>query len=476
MQQNPSSASLRAAAILIGGLGFWMAAAPSSNAADDPPPRLTVTTDPAILREQLKRATEEKDTPAALEIQRRLLAANPADADALAALARAQIEAEDYPRARATVEALLKSANGQATPTAKTLAGDLAAAENRPDEALQAWNDALRASYANTDRIGLLSKIAALHEKQVHWAQAADAWTELAKLENTAHRYTGLAVCLINAGRPAESVRAMMTANSLDATDAAVKKELPFYEWLSGQLPYVRSLDARPQNVPTKFARAQFFGCAGAYPPALEIIAPLQEAEPDSAAFRLLKGLVLYKLNRPEEAAKLLVSPLPNPACLDDRTRLDRLRSFDEAIAADPTKGANYSRRAAELLGLDQPALALPDAEQSARLSPKSADAAVIYAAALLRVNRLAEAREQARRAVELEPRNADGWAILGRLEQERAEFPAAIDALSRALTLKEQARWLQRREACLRALGRNAEADKDRRRLEKLPPPTGAS
>ena len=59
---------------------------------------------------------------------------------------------------------------------------------------------------------------------------------------------------------------------------------------------------------------------------------------------------------------------------------------------------------------------------------------------------------------------------LCGRLEQEAADFPAAVDSLSRALAIREDAKWLHRREACLRTLGRNAEADRDAQRAAQLP------
>jgi tetratricopeptide (TPR) repeat protein len=81
-----------------------------------------------------------------------------------------------------------------------------------------------------------------------------------------------------------------------------------------------------------------------------------------------------------------------------------------------------------------------------------------------MKLGRGADAFEKIKRATELDPNLATLWQYRGELEMARGDNLAAIDSLSRALTIQQTVTALQRREECYRRMGYRARADEDRR------------
>jgi tetratricopeptide (TPR) repeat protein len=193
----------------------------------------------------------------------------------------------------------------------------------------------------------------------------------------------------------------------------------------------------------------------------------------------LIEGECLWRLDRDKEAVELRVAKIEDARWFDDARRCQRLRAPDELSGKEDaaTVVRAHAARAMVLLDGGQPVLALEDAEKAAGAEEKSgrrtADTEVVLAATLLRNDRSADALAAAGRATQDDPRNPDGWALRGRLEQESANFAAAVEDLSQALAIREDASWLRRRETCLRILGRNAEADRDAQRAAQAPAST---
>lgn len=448
--------------------------------------------EPLPLRRQLAAAQEAKDPATVVELCRRLLAGEARGDDGLLLLmAHAQIETKDFDRARQTLDLLEKAPTRP--PAADVLAerGDLALAADRPQDALAAWRAALDASPPPADPSVLLGKIADQLDHQGDWPAAAEAFERfLRRRPQHAARRARFALCLLNLGRAEDADREIRAAAKLDSGDDTVKGLLPMFDRLRPDLPALKTLDAKlaagppPGSVaPNSGAlssllldRALLFLNAGAVPPALADASRALGAAPISVAALLLKGSCLWRLGREAEATRLQVARTGSAGLFTDRARFDRLRTADTGRFANDQRlqAKAHAVCASELLAADQPVLALSDAAIAEKLNQgmnlRYAEAEVILAAALLRNDRPAEALDAARRATEQDPRSADAWAMLGRLEQEaRADLAAAAGSLSRALAIREEPRWLQRRELCLRALGRTAEADRDRRRLDTL-------
>lgn len=477
---NPFQQPLRAAVFRWGpGALCLLLLTPLPSRGEPPAPSLS---------EQLARARTDEDQASLVELCRRQLERSPGDTATLQEMFRAQIDLKDYDRAAETLARLGKAAVSPAL--LAELRGDLAHASDKPlEEVMKAWQEALAAKPADTP--ALLGKIAGTLDEAGHWMEAADVYHAFLRLKpNHAARTVRLATCLLNAGLPEEADKMALAAGKLDAADDTVKAAAPLFDRLRPQIPVLRKLDeriavleAKPGAAAASNAPGPWFERAVIFYRLEAFAAALRDAERAaetggrrSVAARVLQGQCLWKLGRDKEAVALRVAKIEDKAWFDDQRRCDRLRAPDDLAGTedDATLVRVYSARALVLLDGKQPVLALEDAEKAAHASEgsarPSADAEVILAAAFLRNDRPADALIAARRAVTYDPRNPDGWAMCGRLEQEAANFPDALENLSRALAIREDAAWLRRRETCLRVLGRNAEADRDAHRATQLP------
>ena len=430
------------------------------------------------LADQLARARADKDNASVVEICRRQLAQTPGDLGVLQEMFRAQLELKDTDRAAETLALLDKTR----APTAlrAELRGDLAhAGHGTLDDAVAAWREALTAKPA--DAPAILGKIAdALDDAGS--PDAVDALRVFLRVKpDHAARTARLAVWLLTTGHPDEADKTALAANRLDAADDTVKAVAPVFDRLRPQLPALRKLSARsglPGIGPDpRLDRAFIYYRAGAYDAALpDGRAILADAKERNVAARVVAGQCFWRLGKEKEAAALRVANLTDTKWFDDPRHCERLRAPDE-LPPDTIDFAfvrAHAARAMTLLDANQPVLALDDAETAIRAEEKTnhhtADTEVVLAAVLLRNDRPADALAAARRATVNDPRNPDGWALCGRLEQEAADFPAAVDSLSRALAIREDIKWLHRRETCLRTMGRNADADRDAQRAAQLP------
>ena len=454
-------------AALLGGLLLLL---PVGGQCAPPPPGLA---------DQLARARADKDSASVVEICRRQLEQSPGDPATLQEMFRAQLDLKDTARAAETLARLDKTSAPAALRA--ELRGDLAQADDKGlDDAVAAWREALAAHPA--DAPALLGKIADALDDAGR-PEAVEALRAFLRVKpDHAARTARLAVWLLTTGHPDEADKTALAANKLDAADDTVKAVAPVFDRLRPQLPTLRKLGERIAAPPTpgpdaRLDRAFIYYRAGAYDAALvdarEII---RYAGRPAVAARVVAGQCLWRLDKQKEAVALRVANLADTKWFDDPRRCDRLRAPDE-LPADAIATAivrTHAARAMTLLDADQPVLALDDVEEASRAEEmakhRTADTEVVLAAVLLRNERPADALAAARRAVADDPRNPDGWALCGRLEQEAADFPAAVDSLSRALSIREDARWLHRRESCLRAMGRNAEADRDAQRAAQLP------
>ena len=460
--------------------------------------------DPTVpaLPEQLARAQAQKDPGAVVEIGRRALEKPGADAlPLLRAIFQAQVDLKDLPRAAETLERLQKTTPPPPRAALTEMRGDLLRAQDKPlDEALAAWREAITQDPA--DLPGLEGKIADALDTAGRWEEAAAAFRAvLHHVPGHAARQARLAVCLLNAGHSAEADQVIVAAGVADADDETVKAVAPLFDRLRPSLPALKKLESRlatanppDANAPaaatadvaagantlaaTCLDRAVILSRAGAWAGALvDAERAARVGGGQSQAARLLRGQCLWQLERPKEAVALSVARIADKKWFDDLDAFNRLRAADNAPALSGAAAVRaHTVRATILLGAEELPLALEETVRAHELNEAGRlrldDPEVVYAVVLLRNDRPAEALLAARRATEYAPNNPDGWAILGRLEQEtRADFAAATEHLSRALSLREEPRWLRRRETCLRSLGRTAEADRDAQRLAKLPP-----
>jgi tetratricopeptide (TPR) repeat protein len=183
---------------------------------------------------------------------------------------------------------------------------------------------------------------------------------------------------------------------------------------------------------------------------------------------KLFQALALINLGRTDECEKLAVQKFIRLDALTPEF-LETISRLDSEISVERSNAELYVARAWQLNEINQPALALQDAENAARLNPKSAGASAECSYSLKKLGRAEEALDQIKHATELEPNFATAWQYRGELEMERGETLSAIESLTHAIEASPTAPALQKREQCYRRLGLLVKADQDHRALEEL-------
>jgi tetratricopeptide (TPR) repeat protein len=183
---------------------------------------------------------------------------------------------------------------------------------------------------------------------------------------------------------------------------------------------------------------------------------------------KLFRAIALIDLGRSDECETLAVQKFIRLEALMPEF-LETISRLDSEISVERSNAELYVARAWQLNEINQPALALQDAENAARLDPKSAGAWAECSYALTKLGRVEEALPQIKRATELDPNFSTAWQYRGELEIERGETLSAIESLSHAIDTNQTAVALQKREKCYRRLGLLVKAEQDHRALEEL-------
>jgi tetratricopeptide (TPR) repeat protein len=183
---------------------------------------------------------------------------------------------------------------------------------------------------------------------------------------------------------------------------------------------------------------------------------------------KLFEAIALINLGRSEECDTLAVQKFIRLETLTSEF-LETISRLDSEILVERSNAELYVARAWQLNEIDQPALALQDAENGARLDPKSAGACAESSYALMKLGRAEEALQQILHATELDANSSAAWQYRGELEMERGETLSAIESLTHAIDTNRTVTALQKREKCYRRLGLLVKAEQDRKALEEL-------
>jgi type IV pilus assembly protein PilF len=183
---------------------------------------------------------------------------------------------------------------------------------------------------------------------------------------------------------------------------------------------------------------------------------------------KLFQAIALIALGRADECDGLAVQKSIRLEALTPEF-LETIGRIDSEISVERSNAELYVTRAWQLNEIEQPALALQDAEKAARLDPKSASASTEWSYALMKLGRPAEALEQIKQATALDPTLATAWQYRGELEMARGETLSAIESFSHAIERTQTVAALQKREQCYRRLGLLVKADQDRQTLEEI-------
>lgn len=425
------------------------------------------------LRQQLKDATREAgENPEAwhsvAEISRRILLAAPQDEEAWESMARAQLKVGDLERCKGTLASWAQIASPLPA-VADDIAGDLAFAQNDSGLTVKEWILYLQSELEPLT----LEKLAWAYELQGNWLAAIATLEKRIQIGDTAGPRVWLARCCLRLRKWDDAYAQMDAANKLDASDGAVKAWLPRFELLKKYLPAIKgaTIPNGAAGVNKLLDRALLFAEAGQLDLALEDDARALKLAPASRRALLQNGYALISMNRRDEAAALNMN---TQAGLDAAARdslLLQIGDIDLRLASKRNAVALVDRawRCNELL---QFALALDDAREARKLAPTTPPPARLLLEegfALEKIGHGGDAMKIYSEATLSDPKNATAWRYRGEAELRRANYPPAIDFLSRSLAIREAAPVLLERAKCYRATGRRVEAKWDFDRYQDL-------
>jgi tetratricopeptide (TPR) repeat protein len=428
------------------------------------------------LRSQLEAAKQASDSPAIIELSRRILAITPNDLDVWETLARTELQTEDLDRLEQTLDAWQKAV--RRPPAAiEDFQGTLCFKRRDYPCAERHWLAYLATKPAAADAATEYDNLANLCAAQERWEDHASYRTKAIAAQASAARRVSRACAFLRLHKWDAAYADMAKANKMDATDPEAKEWLPQFERLQGFLPQIKALDAQiaklPNDVELLLERARLFTLAGRPLLALDDVQRALKLQPASMRARIQTAEALLDTGRREDAAKLQVN--------DKLTRtedkhvseqaLRELGALDTRLLANPKDSDALVARSKILRELRQLTLALADVRAALAINDKSADAHFEVAQDLDGLGQGKEALDQVCIATELDPRDPAKWFYRGVLERQRANFPAAIQSQTRSLEINESLVALTEREQCERRIGKINEANADLRRIRELAP-----
>ena len=430
--------------------------------------------DVSQLRKQLAVAEDADDKPTIIELNRRIVAIVPSDSNAWENIAQGQFEIEDYDRLGETLKAWQKAV--KRPPAAiEDFRGDLAVKLKDYANAERHWLAFLARKPSPGNVAAIYDKLANLCADQSRWADCASYDAKAIAAEDSASRSVAHACVLLRLRQWDAAYAEMAKANKIDSTDAEVKKWLPQFERLGEFLPQIRTLDAQIKKSANDSAllldRARLFTLAKRPLLALDDCERAMKLQPASMRARIQTAEALFDVGQPDDAAKLQVS---SKLARDKENQvsiqaLRELSNEDTQIAQDPGNAEPLAARAKTLRDLRQLPLALADARAALAIDDKFAAAHFEAAHDLDALDQSKEALVHAVKATELNPNDGAAWYYRGVLEAGRADFPAAIESLTRSLKLGETLEALRKRENCQRRIGRIDNANADLKRIREL-------
>ena len=449
--------------LVIFGLALWFCGLHSLGGADV-----------SQLRKQLAVAEDADDKPTIIELNRRIVAIVPSDSNAWENIAQGQFEIEDYDRLGETLKAWQKAV--KRPPAAiEDFRGDLAVKLKDYANAERHWLAFLARKPSPGNVAAIYDKLANLCADQSRWADCASYDAKAIAAKDSASRRVARACVLLRLRQWDAAYSEIAKANKIDSTDAEVKKWLPQFERLGEFLPQIRTLDAQIKKSANDSAllldRARLFTLAKRPLLALDDCERAMKLQPASMRARIQTAEALFDVGQPDDAAKLQVS---SKLARDKENQvsdqaLRELSNEDTQIAQDPGNAEPLAARAKTLRDLRQLPLALADARAALAIDDKLAAAHFEAARDLDALDQSKEALVHAVKATELNPNDGAAWYYRGVLEAERADFPAAIESLTRSLKLGETLEALRKRENCQRRIGRIDNANADLKRIREL-------
>jgi tetratricopeptide (TPR) repeat protein len=420
------------------------------------------------LRIELRDALRTHEYGKAVELARRLLKLDSQDNGTWDRLVQAEFGLRDPAGIKQALEEWRRAVSKPST-NLDEYTGELALEQHDLAGAVQAWKKVLAVDAKN---IRVLEKIARAEKAQQHWTEENGAWTTYLEVQDGAVARINRALCRRRLHRWQDAFEDLKRAQELAPDDPEVQRGGKLFEQMGKFLADIREVDtalAVSPNDPGLLAdRALMFLRSEDFELALEDAESAAKLGPWAMRPKLFQAMALIELGRSDECEKLAVQKFIRLDTLSAEF-LETISRLDSEISVERSNAELYVARAWQLNEIGQPALALQDAENAARLEQKSAGACAECSYALMKLGRAQEALVQIKRATELDPNFATAWQYRGELEMERGETLSAIESLSHALDSNQTAIALQKREQCYRRLGLLVKAEQDHRALEEL-------
>lgn len=420
------------------------------------------------LHTEFRQAQRAQDRDAQLRIARRLVEIEPHDGGSWDRLVQAYFALGDLAGVKRAL-ASWRLAVEKPSPKIDECAGDLALAENDPATAIEFWSKVL---VTQPKHLRVLEKIARAEGGQRHWKEEIKAWSALIAAQDSATGRINRARACRHAHQWDDALADLHRAQQLAADDPEVVRATRVFENDGKFLGEIREVDARlvlsPQDFGLLGDRALLFLRCEDWELALDDATSAATLAPWAVRPKLFQAIALIGLSRTAEIPALEVDPrirleFLRPEFLETTSRLDA------EIGAERNNPELYVTRAWQLNDIGQPRLALADAEVALGLDAKSAGALAEAAYALMKLGRGDDAMARARAATEADPNFSTAWQYRGELEMYRNDYLAAVESLTRALSINESATALQKREECYRRLGLLVKAEQDHRAVEEL-------
>jgi tetratricopeptide (TPR) repeat protein len=420
------------------------------------------------LRRQLVHELRNHSYATAAPIARQLLQRKPRDERIWKQLVQAQIGLHDLDGAKQSLQRW-RSVIPSTSIRADEFQGDIAREEHDYQTALSNWEKVV-GSQPNNHRVR--QKVALLHQTLERWIEADSDWGNTLNLKESLTARLNRAICRRRLHRWNDAFDDYARAQKLGPDDPEVRRWSKVFDGLQKYKEQIAEIDAKIALLPDEFGllgdRALLFLRSQDPEMALEDAEHAGKLASWALRPKLFQGIALVQLNRGRQLDSVgLRRPLSletlSPEFLETASRLDL------AIAVERTNPEHFITRSWNLNEIGQPKLALADAEDAARLDPRSASALTELAYALTKLGRSDEAYDKLRQATEFDTNSAAAWLYRGELEMVRGDYLAAVDSLSRAAGIHQTVAVLQKRAECYQHLGLNARAEEDHRTVQKL-------
>ncbi|CAN5602599.1 hypothetical protein BH20VER1_BH20VER1_18580 [soil metagenome] len=419
-------------------------------------------------RAELRQALRERSYDKAALLARQVTLQRPRENGAWERLVWAQLGMDDLSGVRTTLAAWRKAIR-QPSPKHDEFTGDLAARERDPALATEAWSRSLAAAPKNTR---LLRKLARTFRQLDRRTEEDAVLTRLLALEDDGADRMQRALLRRRLHRWTEALEDYRRALELAPQDLDVARGARLFERLAKFLAEIRAHDARlavtPGDDQLLTDRALLFLRSEDPELALEDSRAAAQLAPWARRPQLFQAAALLSLERVAEAAQLGVNESLRLQGLTPEF-LETISRLDAEISVERTNADLYVARAWQLNEIQQPTLALEDAEHALHLDPNSAAARVESSYALTKLGRAEQAFDQIRQATEIDENYSTAWHYRGELEMSRGDHLAAVESLTRALQINQTAAALKKREECYRHLGLSSQADADLAAYEQM-------